>query len=207
MDVRRLAQDERADLADFLSTLSPEQWDTPTLCDRWRVRDVVAHLISYDDLDARGLLRRLVRGRFNTDQANAIGVAERKLCTPADLLACLRDHLDPHGLPARFGGRIALVDGLVHHQDIRRPLGEPREIPPERLRPALSFAMIAPPIGGFWRTRGLRLVATDLDWAAGRGQLVEGPAEALLMAIAGRPGATEQLSGPGQPVLAARIGR
>jgi hypothetical protein len=68
-------------------------------------------------------------------------------------------------LPARFGGRIALVDGLIHHQDIRRPLGQPREIPTERLRHALNFALIAPPIGGFRRARGLRLVATDLDWA------------------------------------------
>jgi len=71
--------------------------------------------------------------------------------------------------------------------------------------PALSFALIAPPIRGFWRARGLRLVATDLDWSGGRGRLVQGPAEALLMAIAGRHGATEQLSGPGQPILAARI--
>lgn len=206
MDVTHLARDERADLADFLSTLSAPQWDAPTLCQRWRVRDVVAHLISYDDLDARGLLQRFIRGRFNADRANAVGVAEHNTRTPEDLLACLKDHLAPQGLPAGFGGRIALVDGLIHHQDIRRPLGQTRQIPPERLRPALSFALIAPPIRGFWRARGLRLVATDLDWVGGWGQLVQGPAEALLMAIAGRRGATEQLSGPGQPVLTARIG-
>jgi uncharacterized protein (TIGR03083 family) len=203
--VRQLARDERADLADFLATLSPQQWGAPTLCQRWRVRDVVAHLISYDDLDTRGLLRRFTRARLNPDRANAAGVTEFSSRTPDELLAYLTEHLDPHGLPAGFGGRIALVDGLIHHQDIRRPLGQPREIPPERLLPALSFALIAPPIRGFWRARGLRLAATDLDWSAGRGHLVEGPAEALLMAIAGRHGAAEQLSGPGQPTLAARI--
>jgi hypothetical protein len=50
------------------------------------------------------------------------------------------------------------------------------------------------------------LVATDLDWAAGRGPEVHGPAEALLMAISGRRGIVQELTGPGQPTLAARIG-
>ena len=44
VDVRRLARDERADLAAFLATLSPRQWQAPTLCARWRVHDVVAHV-------------------------------------------------------------------------------------------------------------------------------------------------------------------
>jgi len=205
MDAKRLARDERADLADFLATLSPEQWEAPTLCERWRVREVVAHLISYDDLNGRELLRRFAKGRLSPNRANAVGVTESDTLGPEDLLARLNDRLDPGGLTAGFGGRIALVDGLIHHQDIRRPLGRLREIPPERLRPALSFALIAPPIRGFWRARGLRLVASDLDWAGGRGQLVEGPAEALLMAIAGRRGAAGQLRGLGQPTLAARI--
>jgi len=45
-----LTQEERADFAAFLATLSPQQWQVPTLCACWRVRDVVAHVISYDDL-------------------------------------------------------------------------------------------------------------------------------------------------------------
>ncbi|HEV7828461.1 MAG TPA: maleylpyruvate isomerase N-terminal domain-containing protein [Pseudonocardiaceae bacterium] len=35
--VRLLARDERADLADFLATPSPQQWGAPTRCQRWRV--------------------------------------------------------------------------------------------------------------------------------------------------------------------------
>ena len=75
VDVRRLARDERADFAAFLATLSPQQWQAPTLCTRWRVRDVVAHVISYDELDARGLLAHVVRGRFRPDQVNAAALA------------------------------------------------------------------------------------------------------------------------------------
>ncbi len=44
MDLMQLARDERTDLAHFLATLTPEQWDAPSLCARWRVRDVVTHM-------------------------------------------------------------------------------------------------------------------------------------------------------------------
>ena len=44
-------------------TLTPEQWDAPTLCTRWRVRDVVAHVISYDELSPARPRRPLPRRR------------------------------------------------------------------------------------------------------------------------------------------------
>ncbi|SFA82481.1 TIGR03083 family protein [Amycolatopsis marina] len=206
MNLKRLARDERADFAAFLATLSPQQWDAPTLCEGWRVRDVVAHVVSYDELDMRSLVGRLAKGRFHPDNANAVGLAEYGTRTPEELLALLKEHVDPHGLPAAFGGMIALVDALIHQQDIRRPLGLPRGIPAERLLPALRCALFAPVIRGFWRVRGLRLVATDLDWSTGRGPEVHGTAEALLMVIAGRRGVVDELSGPGQPKLAERLG-
>lgn len=204
-DPMRLARDERAELAELLAGLTQEQWEAPTLCTRWRVRDVVAHIISYDDLGARGLVARFARGRFVPDQVNEVGVAHYSALTPAELLAEFTRHLEPAGLTAGFDGRIALVDGLIHHQDIRRPLGLRREVPADRLAEALPFARTAPPIRAFWRARGLRLVATDLGWTAGRGPVVGGPAEALLMAVAGRPHALDELSGPGKPTLTARL--
>ncbi len=140
MDLKPLARDERADLAEFLATLSPEQWEAPTLCAGWRVRDVVAHMLSYDELDGRGLVTRFAKGRFLPNRVNAVGLAEYNTRSPEDLLALLKDHLEPCGLPAAFGGMVALVDGIIHHQDIRRPLGPPRNIPAERLLPALRCA-------------------------------------------------------------------
>jgi uncharacterized protein (TIGR03083 family) len=145
-----------------------------------------------------------VQGRFLLGPTNAVGVAEYRTRSPEQLLALFNAHLRPRGLPAAFGGRIALLDGLVHHQDVRRALGLPRTVALERLRAALPFALIAPPIGAFRRVWGLRLVVTDLDWAAGWGSEVRGPGEAMLMAIAGRRDAVVELSGPGQPILARR---
>jgi hypothetical protein len=53
--------------------------------------------------------------------------------------------------------------------------------------------------------RGLRLVATDVDWQHGAGPEVTGPGEALRMALAGRPAALADLTGPGLAVLTGRV--
>jgi hypothetical protein len=78
-------------------------------------------------------------------------------------------------------------------------------IPHDRLRTTLRLALLAPPIRAFQRARGLALVATDLDWSRSSGPEVRGPDEALLMAIAGRGHAINELSGRGKPLLAERI--
>jgi Mycothiol maleylpyruvate isomerase N-terminal domain len=58
-----------------LATLTPERWGSPSLCDSWRVRDVVAHVFSYEDLGLPGLVGRFVSGGLNPDRINAIGTA------------------------------------------------------------------------------------------------------------------------------------
>ena len=144
MDVRRLARDERADFAEFLVTLSPQQWHAPTLCARWRVRDVVAHVISYDDQGNRALVALAAQARFRPGRINDMALARYDRHSPEQLLELLADHLQPRGVPAALGGRVGLVETLIHHRDIRRALRLPRAIPPERLRPALHTALIAP---------------------------------------------------------------
>ena len=62
MSTMQLACEEREDFADFLDGLLPEQWEQPSLCELWRVRDVVAHVISYDELSRWQLVRRFTKG-------------------------------------------------------------------------------------------------------------------------------------------------
>lgn len=205
-DYMAMATAERAELADLLVSLTPEQWDAPTLCDRWRVRDVVAHMFSYDELGPLGTVGRMVKGRLVRGGPNAVGIAAYAARTPDQLITLVKDHLRPRGLTAGFGGRIALCDGTIHHQDIRRPLGLARDVPGERMYVVLEFAKTAPLIHSKKRIKGLALAATDLDWRSGDGPLIEGPAESLLMALAGRRGVTEELSGPGLSTLVERIG-
>jgi uncharacterized protein (TIGR03083 family) len=200
-----MATAERTDLADFLATLTPEQWGAPSLCEGWRVRDVVAHVMSFDGVGLLGMCRRAIRGRLV--HANQAGVDELASLTTEQLLRRLRAHVRPQGLATTFGGRLALLDVTIHHQDIRRPLGMPRQIPAERLRWVLGASLWSPELPGWRLARGVRLTPTDLDWTHGSGPEVTGPAEALLMAIAGRRSAIGELAGPGQPVVAGRLVR
>ncbi len=206
-DTMALATAERTDFADFLGQLTPTQWDAPTLCERWRVRDVVAHTISFDELNPVQLAGRFVRGLLSVNCINELAVADYRDRSPRQLCDLVRSHARPAGLAKGFGGRIALTDNMIHQQDIRRPLGLPRRIPDDRLREALDFARTSPLIRGAWRGRGVYLQATDLDWAAGYGPRVSGPGEALLMAMAGRAAALADLDGPGLPHFARRVDR
>ena len=198
-----MATAERTDLADFLATLTPEQWEVPSLCDGWRVRDVVAHVMSFDGVSPLGMFRRAIRARFV--HINQVGVDELASLSTEQLLHRLRAHLRPQGLATTFGGRLALLDVTIHHQDIRRPLGMPRQIPAERLQWVLGASVRSPELPGWRLARGVRLAPTDLAWSHGSGPEITGPAEAMLMAITGRASAIGELAGPGQPVVARRL--
>jgi uncharacterized protein (TIGR03083 family) len=58
----QMACGERRDFADFLDGLSAQQWEQPSLCELWRVRDVVAHVVSYEELSRWQLVRRFAKG-------------------------------------------------------------------------------------------------------------------------------------------------
>lgn len=201
MDVTAMARAERAEFAELIDVLSDVQWDAPSLCTSWAVRDVAAHVLSYGQLTPMQFAERIFRWQF-LNSVNAEGIAQYTGHSPRQLSRLIRLHLEPAGLTAGFGGRVALVEAMIHQQDIRRPLGLARTIPPERMRVALDFTRYAPLIRGAWRTRGLRLVANDIDWAHGRGPEVDGTAEALLMIMAGRSTVLVDVSGPGKRRLA-----
>lgn len=198
-----LAYHERVDLADFLESLEPREWHAPTLCEKWTVKDVVAHVVSYEELSPFGLIGRFAKGLVV--HANQVGVRELAPKSPDELVQFLRSHLHPKGLTAAFGGMIGLVDATVHHQDVRRALGYPRIVPAERLERILPLVPGNPRLGAGRRIRGLRLRATDVDWQHGAGPEVVGTGEALLMAMTGRAQALSDLSGPGREKLASRL--
>lgn len=200
-----LAYAERVDLAAFLATLRPDEWQAASLCDKWTVKDVVAHVVSYEELSPLGLAMRFAKGRIV--HANEVGVREFAPLSPGELVDFLRAHLSPKGLTAAFGGMIGLVDGTVHHQDIRRALGHPRAVPTERLERILPLVPGNPRLGAGRRIKGLRLAATDVAWQHGDGPEVTGTGEALLMAMTGRWDSLAELSGPGLSTLSARITR
>ena len=205
VDGLEMATAERTELVEFLATLTPEQWEVASLCEGWRVRDVVAHVMSFDDVTLLGMFRRAVHARFS--HVNQVGVDELASLSTEQLLDRLRARLRPQGLATLLGGRLALLDVTIHHQDIRRPLGRPRQIASDRLRVVLADAVRSPELPAWHLSRGLRLAPSDLDWRHGSGPEISGPAEAVLMAVTGRASAIGEIGGPGLPVLAGRLGR
>jgi uncharacterized protein (TIGR03083 family) len=207
-DFRRLHDDEDADLRTYLRTLADEEWDHPSLCDGWRVRDVVGHLLDGNELKLRTLPLRLARYGFSSDRSGkAYSIARASGRSPAQLLAEFEAR-DPWAGTCRvFPPRLVLLDRLVHHQDIRRALGHARVVPHDRILACLEFTPgLGSVFGAKRRARGLRFEATDVAWSWGdpAAPVVRGPGESLLMAMLGRSHALADLEGPGVEQLRVR---
>jgi len=202
-------RDERRDLGQLLQELTPERWEQDSLSAGWTVRDLVAHLLAWDDLllyrSRREHLRALLR--FATLYATSLGSMtrfNRRLqrqvgeLGPAELLRRFGadDGPDLKWLFDRTNPGAHLAEYVIHHQDVRRPLGLAREIPPERLVAALNGVTKLPDVrlSAWRRLRRRRWEATDVDWQRGRGPVVRAPGEAILMALAGRTAAIDELA-------------
>lgn len=205
-DLMALAEAERTDLLSFLQTLTDTQWSAESLCSQWTVRDVALHLVSYEELCKVALVGVFLRGGLRVSSVNDIALRRYQDLDRDGILELLSRNLRPAGLTSGFRGGIALTDATIHHQDIRRALGLPRTIPPGRLVPVLNFAAGAPTLPAKNNVKGLTLTATDVDWSHGAGPKVDGPGEALLMAVSGRPTALDELDGPGLETLRSRVG-
>jgi uncharacterized protein (TIGR03083 family) len=198
---------ERRELADLAEGWTRDQWHTPSLCDGWRVQDVVAHVTMTAELPPSRYLLLAVRHGMRLDHMLDQVARKAGRATPEDILRRLRSATDSRRHPPGRAGRHVLSDALVHGLDIRRPLRIGRTIPADRLRIALDTmsGLDAMPVARP-RIAGLRLEASDLDWTIGDGQLVRGPADSLLLAIAGRAAGCEELQGPGLATLRNRMG-
>ena len=197
--------DQRRAVARLLAGLSPTEWEMPSLCDGWRVRDVAAHLALAPQAPGPGsMLAAALRARGGFHRMNhdlAVRHAQRPT---GDLVAELRDHADSRRLPVVTNYRNILFDLLVHTQDIAQPLGRSHPMPLDAARAGAErvWTMGWP----FWarrRLHGMRLLATDVDWSAGHGAAIRGPIAALLLLLTGRAAAAQpELSGPGVPLVA-----
>ncbi|MCY4134649.1 MAG: maleylpyruvate isomerase family mycothiol-dependent enzyme [bacterium] len=199
---------QRHRLIGVLDDLSDKQWNARSLCEKWRVRDVVGHLVTILDIPAGRFLWRSFRARSYDGYAADVA-CEYGSQDPGQLLAKYRQQLAGKRIAPPIVGPIApLTDVLIHTRDIERPLGISATLHPEGLRAALDYCCGGRAIGFVpgKRTKGLRFEASDMDWSVGDGALVSGPAEAILLAVTNRPIALSELSGDGAEMLGNRLG-
>jgi uncharacterized protein (TIGR03083 family) len=206
-DVWGRVAEERVALADELGGLAPADWDLESRCRGWRVRDVVGHLVYLAEATYPGWALDTIRYGRAVLANRALDVTARRLgsADPHELLDRLRAASGGHFRAPGAPPAAAVGEVVVHGEDVRRPLGlATPEREPDGLVPVLRLYRR---VGWFFTrsgSRGLRLVATDTDWAAGSGPEVRGPALELLLAMAGRPPSGDELAGDGVATLYSR---
>lgn len=185
-------------LADLLDTLPDAQWDTPSLCAGWRVREVVAHLtmpVRYSPAQF-GIELQDCDGDF-TLLSNRL--ASRDATLPAsDLVGNLRDETMHRWSPPGGGPIGALNHVVIHGLDITVPLGVNRRSPDDTLRAVLDDLTRGGTHAHFgFDVDGLNLRATDMDWSFGSGTPVTDAAEHLALLVCGRQLPAGRIDGDG----------
>lgn len=195
---------ERAALADDLTSLDEAQWALPSLCGRWTVEDVVAHLTAAASIGRLRWLTSVLGARFDFDVHNERRLAEHRGATTAETLDRFRRTVT--STTAASGHTAAwLGEVIVHAEDVRRPLGLHRPPSLEAVTEvAYFYASRNFTVASRSAAEGLRLEASDGPFASGSGSLVTGTTLALTMAMAGRGTHCEDLTGPGVPTLRER---
>ena len=195
---------ERGALAQDLEGLTAEQWNTPSLCAGWTVREVLAHQSGTASLTPPMLFVRLASSRFSFDRFAGREIQRHLGATPADTLAEFRSL--QHSTKSPPGPRAAwLGETVVHSEDIRRPLGIVHTYQPDAVRQVIDFYKTSNTLLGTKdRIAGLTLRATDTDWSHGDGPVAEGTLLDLLMAATGRRAGADGLTGEGAAILASR---
>jgi uncharacterized protein (TIGR03083 family) len=199
---------ERRSLADLLDTLTAAQWEAPSLCGAWTVKQVAIHLTIGPTTSMGTFLKAMARGRGSFDRANELLVEWRSSAEPAEVTGWLREYAEHRFAPPAMDWHAPFSDLRVHTQDIVIPLGLGVGVPLEPWRDVLDFLTSKAATRGFV-PRGrpaLTWTATDLDWSGDAGARVEGPALALATVMCGRSALIDRLEGPGVPLLRAWLG-
>ena len=137
--VRAAIAAERTELADVLDGLSPEQWDEPSLCAGWRVREVVAHITMAFRYSLPQVMIGMLRARGSFHRmADRAARRDAEELTSDQLAECLRSNVNHPWKPPGGGYVGALSHDLIHGLDITVALGLDRQPPPERVAMVLG---------------------------------------------------------------------
>ncbi len=172
-------------LADLLAT-DAASWDAPSLCEKWLVRHVVAHVT---------MPVRLTPERFGAEMAAAGGdftvlsdtVTARDASLPVEeLLDQLRSPALHAWEPPGGGAAGALSHAVIHSLDVTIALDQPPVTPVDAVTAVLD--QLAAARGAVFGVdlAGVRLEADDVQWNWGDGRLVRADTGRLVALLSGR---------------------
>lgn len=183
-------------LASLLDAAPAAHWDTQSMCEGWRVREVVAHLTMPARYSVEEFTTELRDCDFDfTKLSNRIASRDADLPT-ADLVANLRSDVLHHWTPPQGGYQEALNHVVVHGLDITVPLGAERTVPPSTAETVLDN-LTTGGVHAFFdvAVAGRTLTATDLDWSYGSGPELRATAADLTLTLCGRQVPADRLAG------------
>ena len=201
----------RTNLFNYISSLDAWQWDQPSLCQGWRVRDVVAHMTILYKYPAKTAAIDLARSGFKLNGFLYKTAIQQGQQDYQRLLKNYQEMIGHKNIPFFVPAFNALVDTLVHEQDIRIPLDHQKQIPAEVLQIIFKHwepkrYNIGEKITGIKkRTKGLKFITTDMDLTFGQGLVVTGSAQDILLILTGRKPALNNLHGEGVNILRQRM--
>jgi uncharacterized protein (TIGR03083 family) len=195
----------RIGIAGLLESLSPEEWDAPSLCRGWRVRDVAGHVAVVPTITTWKMLAIAPRARFDPNRINTVIATQEGCRRPEEIITLLRQRAGERRTAKVLDTRNSLFDVIVHSQDIALPLGRDMQVPVAFTRRGLQRVWeMGWPFNARKKLGAFTLRATDTDWRVGEGPQVTGPALALLLLLTGRlNAAASELHGPGVKALEA----
>jgi len=177
-------------IAGMLEELTPEQWEAPSLCERWRVRDVAGHLVwrvgSPSGRMMAGALGTMIGERVGPMGAFEVLAVREAEADHATLVARLRHiaALKLSGTGRRGLGELAEV--VVHGFDMAQPLGIDLAIDGSVTHAVAEAGTRLLPFERREVLRRRTLVAADAGWRIGRGPEISGTAEAIVLYLFGR---------------------
>ncbi|MFZ0215421.1 MAG: maleylpyruvate isomerase family mycothiol-dependent enzyme [Candidatus Dormiibacterota bacterium] len=174
-------------LADTLDAMDESRWDTPSLCEGWRVREVIAHATMAARYPEAEFMAKLQEHGFDfTALSNAIAHEDAQLPT-AQLVSNLRSKTMHEWVPPGGGYHGALNHVVIHGLDATISLGLPHRGPERNLRTILDDLTRGGGHENFGVSiDGRRLEANDLDWAFGSGASLSGSGQELAVTLCGR---------------------
>ncbi len=179
---------ERRDLAKVLAGLPAADWEAPSLCAGWRVRDVVAHMTMPFRYSTARFVAELARARGNFNRmSDRCARRDAAAMSAGELAAVLASNAGHPWKPPGGGYSGALTHDVLHGLDITVALGIDRKVPEDRLRLVLA-SVTAPKTQRYFGTdvSGIELRADDIDWRFGAGSLLAGNAQDLALVLCGR---------------------
>lgn len=182
---------ERRRLVTILEGLAPDEWDRDSLCDGWRVREVVAHITMAYRYSGWSVFRGILKERGNFNRfADRAAKHDASVMTEGDLLQSLATNVENPWRPPGGGQAGALSHDVIHGLDITEALG--LEPPPvETIRHVLGNS--GPRNLKFFGVdlNSNELVATDADWKLGDGTPIRLSAKDILLVITARKSIAE----------------